>query len=1148
MSAPTPGFFPSTFSELLLEFSAAFNAQESHPSSSKKIARTYIDDCKQALKSLISTGTDPSETDLLGCVPLTYLIPLNSPEIFEEFVDLLHPVEPCGGRFLDHYNPTIYSASPVLFTLLKQQQFCKAKILFDRGARLNFYHPIFKTHSLQFLCYPFSQKPKLSEERNAKEKEAQIAIIQEALKNPALPWRHRGQITIPETTSLSALELLVQLTSPAASPEARYPIDRSLLDQFKGSLSGDLTISSIRMNSTLLRTLRDEYLAFIPFQKTSPWIAVGLAIDPANMLISLMLNNTISRNECLDEQGNTLSHLAAIHGDLETIKELLRCGLFSTRENVRGQDPLTFSVMQKHLSTHDFMRFLFSIESEFPAGVHSCTVHSKLTQLLMLYLIRTQLGKAVNVESVIEWANYFLDHDLRSHARLALNVSRYCDIIKDPLGRFPLEIATQIPHLDSEFYQRLAIHEAQYLYSLERRFEAKAIEIIGLALFKEDYEKISILMCIEFPGLLQPLPIQGGTFYLKAVKECLDLMTETKPLIDKGQANLILSCIVYTHKVLKSLNFQISYLVLEEGKLAVHSTFSIVRNFHQAAQKVLRIMIDSPESRDNPEKHALHQDRMRKITETLAYLSTLGSDPLMEFYELDEALDFLHGPSLFFSLVLNSSHDSELVERLSQLKKVFREKERFTSIEAQAHAEPAIAMLISDIEKKIDLAEQTKEANRIAEDLLAEEEAEKTSKEASKKNKKKPKKTEKKAPPAKPIPATPIKTSVSTKKPVGGAGRSPSPEPEPEFETPSPESSVSVAPLEMVSSPPKRKRSKRGIMPDYFLPYEKHYQLVESLFSRYLSFDALDDRLWIYGSLLDSEIKSVSGDIDFVLYLETAFEEKRIEESNVYFRKALEKANPGVSPSAISVLFHAKHQCWTLTSPHLLIDIRLSVSPDPVEVQIQSELAHELIIHKARRFNPHSGREIRKSEKQNFELLKNPYKESLPEPNLIAYLIKNFAVSTRKLEERTRKMLEFMMLCLSFDPAKPKAYTVHFIALNLAFHKYTQHRQALLDFCDEHQCFPRLLGISSPSTVHVSRLPSTEALPFYAACVLHKEETTLETLRTLNQILLLSAQRFKLDTCHVRSIIENLCWMKIDEKKRKDAGVVVDVPHKEMSK
>ncbi len=1097
MSAPTPPPSLLGLSKVLHTFVSAFNEPDALP-------------VGKNLSLKIPEGADPRQPEHFGCLPLVFLTPLHSNSVYQHLLDWLHP----AGLGIDCYDSTYLSATPVIFTLLKQQKFIKAKMLFDRGARLDFCHPILKCTSLQMLCIPFEAKPEFSPEQSYQEIAAQVMMIETAMKNIDLPWKHRGRMVIPEEDTCtfnghplsysSAIELLTMISYPPM----KYPINPEMLAIL--SCRSEEPVTRELLTSGTYTQLKEEYLQFFQLQKQFPLLPKILAFEPSDLLISLMFDQVIPHHQALDAFENTFSHLAAEHGDVPLMKRLLRLGCLSPKANSLGQNLFYFPKAYDYHSD-EFMKDLFLID-EIPEAAGSGRVQSPLTRILVLWLLSGP-EKPFRSAAVKEWAHFFFDSQVYFYTRMQtlktieprhvteeILAKSYCDAIQDSCGRTPLELATEISSMDKELYQKLAIYETQRFYTLDKVFDARALKIFHIAFSKNDYGKICDLMSANFP-LLQTFPIRGGTPYLNVCKKSVDLLNQDKPFLTDDETNLIFSCIFYTHRFLKKINFGDPCLFLNSktNSLEVGYSLKIIKTFHEKAEKCLRTTSEN-----------LEASPLARIRENLAYLSE--QEPLVtaNLESLDDAVDHLHGPSLCYYFIMTETHHHELVKQLLQIKKIFLERRRTHPEIFQGDEAKLLMVLINFLEIKsrqleltqaaaedqlstqFELAEKTVIANKMAEDLVTEEDRKKQTS-----LKKRPKKNKKKA------------------KPAGGAGRDPSPEPILEaildtlreaataLDRFSPQPSVPVIAecVELVVPPPPvpmtLMRTIHETSPDCFLPYLEHYRILDHFFApKILPFAELDRRLWVYGSILDSKTKSFSQDIDFVLYLKAPLSEASIVESTVYFRKALEAGNPGIPSDWIKVEFYPGYQCWALISPRLCIDIRLSISPELPETLIQRECAEELIRHRAQRFNPRTGEWFHFSS-EDFELSRDPYQEGLPQASLIAYLIKNFAVSTRKLASLTEMTLSKMMMSMSLNSATPEVYALHFIALSLAFYKYGQHRKILLAFCDEHQCFPRLLGIGEGPALRVQDLSETEANPFYAACVLYRGQYSQASIQRI---------------------------------------------------
>jgi hypothetical protein len=326
------------------------------------------------------------------------------------------------------------------------------------------------------------------------------------------------------------------------------------------------------------------------------------------------------------------------------------------------------------------------------------------------------------------------------------------------------------------------------------------------------------------------------------------------------------------------------------------------------------------------------------------------------------------------------------------------------------------------------------------------------------------------------------------------------PSPASDAESASDQSSTSIESLESPpptpplkpTKPPKEKRSNRAAIPPFFTPYEPHHQLVRTVLEAYIPPLELDQKLWVYGSILeeDAYVLSRSGDIDFALYMEAFLSDEIIRKITESFLKQLRKRNSEENRDKVTVSFNAEHHSWALKSADLNIDLLiLTFPPLSIREALGQKMDAELFEHKARRFNPHTGEFLKKSEKQTLSFSRRFYlPEALPDLNTIAYFLKNLAITQRALHKTAKSTFDFMLRCFSLSGSTdidPKLYARHFIGLSLAFLKYPEHTLALLTFCQTHQLIIKLLSAIPRKPIELISL-ATDPTPFLSACLSYK--------------------------------------------------------------
>jgi hypothetical protein len=348
--------------------------------------------------------------------------------------------------------------------------------------------------------------------------------------------------------------------------------------------------------------------------------------------------------------------------------------------------------------------------------------------------------------------------------------------------------------------------------------------------------------------------------------------------------------------------------------------------------------------------------------------------------------------------------------------------------------------------------------------------------------------------------------------------------------------SMSTSPASLRKFSDKKSPKKESLptaereTPEFFKPYEPHYQtLVKSLSLCFVPAE-LAQRLWIYGSILDPFTSSPHGDIDFVLHLSENPTPARLEKITKQLTKSY------AAPLGSNVVFNAKHRLWTIQKTSELdpekmemeIDLRLLINPRKTKEALKAETDSELIIHKAQRLNPDSFEVIKTGEKQNFALSRKFYDpkslKSIPDFKTIAYLIKNMAVTTRKFDKSFNGTLMLMTQYSSLDQSEkhPELYAAHFIAFNFAFEKYQKHIKALLKLCEKLHFIALLLGIDSVKARIEHSKTEAEPLiefpdsvanasnPFFAACAAHHEFYTRENIEKMARISTLQQPRNKI--------------------------------------
>ncbi len=516
-------------------------------------------------------------------------------------------------------------------------------------------------------------------------------------------------------------------------------------------------------------------------------------------------------------------------------------------------------------------------------------------------------------------------------------------------------------------------------------------------------------------------------------------------------------------------------------------------------------------------------------------------------------------PSLTYHLIENNEHNDEIPKILEKLKK---------NLELWAKSNPPpdlpkasgypslqemIEVFIESLEEKLALLERRarrptstlspeeikkreEAAAQAALELLAEEEQEKADNppsKAKKKKKKQRKPTETLAPmrsKKEPEPSPTLHPHSPDKEPMCGAGgplkptleidgagiQATQPRRDSASSSPSSDGFSDRSSMSMESPPPSPplkstkpatpKRTKSAPIPDFFKPYERHYQLVIDVLARHIPYMELDQRLWVYGSVLEEKpyLRSQSGDLDLLLCLNDSLPPDAIDQITSGFLKLLKKHNPEAPLAKVSVAYNPVHQSFALSSPTLCIDLLIIASPIPVKAMVEQKIQEELFDHKARRYNPHTGEFLKRSDKQTLAISRPIYSKESRESlslNTLAYVIKNLAVTNRSLHKSIKGTVDFMLLCFTLTQTEeidPGLYGLHFKALSLSFLKYREHVQALLHFCQTRQLIQRLLDAKPSEAIDLSSAKASPN-PFLACCLLYRGAYTRSSLETMKR-------------------------------------------------
>ncbi len=1048
---------------------------------SPELIRAYEERVRRSLSENPAAAAIP---EYFSCIPITCLFSIQSDEIFEHFLNILHPMK--ADPAFEVHDPHYLCTAPPLYTLLMQNRPTKAQMFLDRGAKLDFYHPLLNTTSLHMLLCRFK-----SEEDSVELRDVRTLLIENAIRCPeGLPWKKPGNMQ-----SVSGYELftpLSMLQRHFAAAEKLFPslrMSQADLDRLEAEARPECYAPSIQASSPLelkqriIKQLISEHHKI----SRSPEFKKHLAFYPEDLFIFLIQDRIVPLDLVLDDSGTVFLELI--------LKEIF---------------PLTRMLLERKLLTLDaFMEKLFCLP--LPEIALAKAIPDPFTQFLHSWRLSQKQGTAHRfLPQIHYWGKQFFYQPLCSA------MTGPCVFGNDSAGRTPLELATWIQSIDLNLYTNLAKYEARHPSPPKTTFTPSAFEI---AIFTNDHFKILALLEAGKPSfcapLFQALPFRGGSAYLQLYRRCLNLMQQKeKNQSHRDACTLAGQLTVYSlSENFSKTELQAPYFDPSDPKtLPIQSTYSILKtliethisihlriNKHELAY-CARFKEETPVKAFSSSKPGLGE-QLKNLRANLAFLIENPLQAECSFADPETALETLNFPSLYFHFIQNSEHDDGFNESVMRIKATIEARRCHYFFSDEVDYEGATLHAFMDMlhEKNLRLNE-AKIREQAEQELLDEEDAEKRTAEEKQKSKKTRKKFKKKGKPtllksAEPLTFT-LEPSTETTKACGGAGRA-----SPLSMLVHEDSNAEATEKLPAAAEPCRKSTKNRRpavpLPSMLQAYQVHYEIVEqalleTLFSAKAR--ALDDRLWIYGSALDQEKKSSSEDIDFILYLDKPLDTKTTEQLQLCFQAKLDERNP---ESDNRVQYHPEHQCWHLSSPGICIDVRLCIAPSdpadpskhfPLKTLIEQDIEREILRHKAQRWNPRTS-ECRGVSESLFKFSRDLYEEPLT-PALVAYVIKNFATSTRPLSTSAETTLFGMLFHLSLE-ANSHWYGIHFLALSLALYKYRQaHAEALLGFCHRYQLFPLLLGLGYAPVLDVRRVKDSPQNLFYEACLLYRGRYT----------------------------------------------------------